>query len=265
MHVIAVDDEKLALCNLMEAVGEALPQVKLTGFRNPSEALDYVRLHPIEIAYLDIEMRGMNGLELAMEIKKINPDINIIFVTGYSQYALDSYSVAASGYLMKPVTKEVVQRALLNLRKPLLNQKPQIKVHTFGNFEVFVDDQPLYFKRAKAKELLAYLIDRKGASATILELAAVLWENKIYTRSLQNQTQTLVSEMMKTLKSAEIEHMIIKKRNSIAVDIKTLECDYYAFLKGDFYAIQAFSHEYMTNYSWAEFTVGALVTQMEKR
>ncbi len=259
MNVIAVDDEKLALCNLMEAISEALPQANLTGFRSPSEALEYINQHLIEIAYLDIEMRGLNGLELATQIKKINSNINIIFVTGYSQYALDSYSVAASGYLMKPVTKQAVQRTLADLRNPLTTSKHRIKVHTFGNFEVFVDDQPLHFKRAKAKELLAYLVDRKGASATTSELAAVLWENKIYTRSVQNQIQTLVSEMMKTLKQVKAENMIIKNRNSIAVNISAFECDYYNFSQGNTIASQAFANEYMTNYSWAEYTLASLM------
>ena len=99
-----------------------------------------------------------------------------VFVTGYSHYALDAMELHPSGYVMKPATKEKVELKLENLRYPIINESDKrVKVQTFGNFEVFVDGVPLKFVSARSKELFAYLIDRRGTSATPVEVAALYY------------------------------------------------------------------------------------------
>lgn len=259
MNIIVVDDEPIALKNMNEKLLYISEIEEITLFDEPQSALNYLKEHSVDIAFLDIEMYDMSGLEFALLAKNILPNINIIFVTGYSEYAVDAFSIHASGYLLKPVTVERIKKEIENLRTPItLKPKNRIFIHTFGNFEVFVDKKPLIFSRAKSKELLAYLVDRKGTSVTIAEIAAVLWEDREYNRSLQNQTQTVILNMMKTMKDANIEHIIVKKWNSIAVDITKFDCDYYNMLTWDMMAVNTYSGEYMTNYSWAELTTGML-------
>jgi len=139
-----------------------------------------------------------------------------------------------------------------------LNDSKPALVHTFGNFDVFINEKPLVFGRLKAKEALAYLIDRKGSFVTTAELAAILWEEREYDRSLQNQTQVIISSMMKTLKDNGISDIIIKKRNQIAVDKSKIKCDYYDFLNREASVVYAYGGEYMSKYSWAEITAGEL-------
>jgi len=131
-------------------------------------------------------------------------------------------------------------------------------VQTFGNFDVFFHGKPLVFGRLKAKEAFAYLVDRKGSSVTTAEIASILWEDKEYDRSLQNQTQVIISSMMKVLKNNGIDYIIIKERNQIAVDKSRIKCDYYDYLNLDVSAVKSFIGEYMANYSWAEMTAGEL-------
>ena len=197
----------------------------------------------------------MNGLELAVALKKIKPDINIIFATAYVKYKGDAMDLRASGYVMKPVTKEAVEREIENLRHPVDRKAlARVYVQTFGNFEVFVDGRPIIFKREKAKESFAYLIDRRGAFAKTAEIAAAIWEDRDYNRSLQNQTQVVISAMMQTLKENGIEDVIIKKWNALAVDDSKIVCDYYNLQKLQADAVNAYEGEYMNNYSWAEMT-----------
>jgi len=138
------------------------------------------------------------------------------------------------------------------------------RVQTFGNFDIFVNNKPLVFGRLKAKEAFAYLIDRKGSSVTIAELASILWEDREYDRSLQNQTQVIISSMMKTFKDNSIEDIVIKNRNQIAVNRLKIKCDYYDYLNLDVSAINAYKGEYMSNYSWAEMTAGELAAKRIK-
>jgi len=272
MNFIAVDDEVLTLKGMERIIKQAVPDCSLSCFSAPEDALEHAGENRVDIAFLDIEMGGMNGLELAKALKDIYGKTNIIFVTGYSQYAAESYEVNASGYLLKPITASAVIDAIKRLRDPIENkpddlneQKHEIKiqVQTFGNFEVFVDNKPLVFSRSKAKELFAYLVDRQGAFASTAEIAAVLWEDREYDRSLQSQVQVVIASMMKTFRDNDIIDLIIKEHNQMAVNKKGFKCDYYDFIKWEMSAVNSYYGEYMTNYSWAEMTAGALDMRMK--
>lgn len=258
MNILAVDDEKLALDDLMVELQKAVPDCMLTGFQRAEKALEFAGETAVDIAFLDIELRGMSGLTLAKSLKELQPEINIIFVTGFSQYAVDAISLRCSGYLLKPVSSRAIEAELLNLRNPVQSDTAHIRVQTFGGFELFVDGVPVRFGRTKSKEALAYLVNKKGMSASTRELAAALWEDKEYDKSLQSYFQTVVTELFSTLKSAGAEDIIVKKRNSYAIDPEKLDCDYYNFQKGDILAVNAYAGDYMPSYSWAEFTVGYL-------
>ena len=121
-------------------------------------------------------MPERNGLSLAKDLKDIMPGTNIVFVTGYSDYAVEAFSINASGYILKPAQIEQVQNALNNLRTPIKYDNEKLRVQCFGNFEIFSGDERIVFKRQMAKELFAYLVNLRGASANTNEICAVLFE-----------------------------------------------------------------------------------------
>jgi len=216
MNIFAIDDNVLALEELVSSIKEACPGDDVHSFSKPSELLDFAKEKICDIAFLDIEMWGMNGIELAQKLKEINGKANIVFVTGYSKYALDSYTVKASDYVMKPVTKETVKEALENLRFPVKTESDKrIRVQTFGNFEVFVDEHPVLFSRSKTKELFAYLVSRKGALCNNNEIIAVIWEDKDDSPATQSHFRHLVADLIKTLKSLNVEDIIIRNMETI--------------------------------------------------
>ncbi len=259
MNVIAVDDEKLALDTLLDSAAKVMPGTEIHGFRVPEEALEYVRANGCDIAFLDIKMRSMTGLELARKMKDIKGDVNIVFVTGYSEYSLDAFRMYASDYLLKPATPEAVQSALEHLRNPIrpANEK-KLRFQCFGNFEVYVDGRPLSFARSKTKEMLAYLVDRMGAAVTTGELMAVLWESGTDTPSRHSNLRNLVSDLKHTFSEICAEDVIIKSRNTLAINCEKVDCDYYDFLHHIPYAVNCYHGEYMMQYSWAEITTASL-------
>lgn len=239
---------------------KVVPNAEIIGFSKSKEVLNYLVEHLVDVAVLDIQMPGIDGIDLAKKCKDICPHINIIFVTGYSEYAMEALKLRASGYIMKPIRAMDLQTEIENLRNPMhkVVNNQRVRVQTFGNFEFFVDGFPIKWPRAKSKECLAYLIDRKGAASTIAEITAILWEDKPYDRALQNNTQKILSDMMKVLRDENLQDIVMKSRNSIAIDPSKIDCDYYRFLKMDIEAINSYCGEYMTNYSWAELTLGEL-------
>lgn len=258
MIILAADDEQLALDSLSEAITLARPDAELHAFKNPSKLLAFAEKSFCDIAFLDIKMRNITGIELAKELKDIHPDIEIIFVTSYSEYALEAFNLHARGYLIKPVRTEDILEELHNLTKPAPLPDTHIHAQTFGSFELFIDGQPLRFKRSRSKEILAYLIDRRGATQTVAEIAAVIFEDKPYDRSMQKQMQVYISELRKSLREQKADHLLLRTRNSLAVDTSAFSCDYYDFIRMKPYATRTYHGEYMVNYAWAELTIGWL-------
>ena len=257
MIVIAVDDERFALENLVESIKKVSPNAQINRFRYPDEALEFARENDVDVAFLDVEMIGMNGVELAERLKLYHPDINIIFSTGYGQYRDAAFDLHASGYLTKPITPEKVKKELDNLRRPVRDSK-RVRIRAFGNFEVYLDGNPISFKYSKTKEMLAYLVDRKGALCTNGEIMAVLFEDdgghEAYFRSLRK-------DLTDILEVAGCSGVLNQQRGSIGIVPEMVDCDYFNWCGGNQSGVNAFRGEYMTQYSWGEYTNGLLIDQ----
>jgi two-component SAPR family response regulator len=275
MNIIAVDDEQYALAGLKIAIEETLSDNKfginpaLSCFNNPEDAIEYAKTNKVEIAFLDIEMSGLNGLELAKQLKEIYGKTYIVFVTGHSQYAVDAFALRAKGYIMKPFAAEAVSEAIQDAIEDLWDRKTsapapekRLYVKTFGNFEVFIDGKPLRFSRTKTKQLFAYLVSRKGAGCNNNEIAAILWENKKDTNSLQTMFRQLVKDLIQKLDEAGLQDILVKERGSLAIAPDKISCDYYDFCAG--INVNNYMGEFMTQYSWAEFT-NTYLDRMYKR
>jgi two-component SAPR family response regulator len=233
--------------------------------RDVNSALEIASQTKIDVAFLDIHMPEKNGIELARELKLINPKVNIIFATGFSEYMKEGIDLRMSGYIMKPVTPEAVKVELENLRNPIeWSHEKRIKILTFGNFDVFVDGSPLKFERKQAKEILAILVNKRGTSVSYAEIASLLWEDEDYDRTKQKNLQVYIASLVKSLHAVDVKDLILKNRQGIVLNTRIVDCDYYRFLEGDTRAINSFAGEYMSAYSWAEFTVGYLEHQMRK-
>lgn len=257
MIVMAVDDERFALENLVEAIGRASSDAQIHRFRYPEDALDFAKENHVDVAFLDVEMIGMNGVELAERLKLYHPDINIIFSTGYGHYRDAAFDLHASGYLTKPITPEKVKKELENLRRPIRNPK-RVRIRAFGNFEVYLDGDPISFKYSKTKEMLAYLVDRKGALCTNGEIMAVLFEDdnghEAYFRSLRK-------DLTDILEAAGCSEILSQQRGRIGIVPELVDCDYFNWCSGNRSGSNAFHGEYMTQYSWGEYTNGMLINQ----
>jgi len=265
MNIIAVDDEYLQLIDLEFAIKEAAPEASVFSFENPKAAAIFGSENRIDIAYLDINMPELNGLDLAKKLKKTNPEVNIIFTTGYKEYAVESYTVQASGYLTKPIKPEAVKDSLRHLRTPVKTlPDAKLRVHCFGNFDVYSKDGIVYFQRQKSKELLAYLVHKRGTSSTTKELCAVIYDGNVNVKSMEKQIQSILSGMMKTLRDVNAEEIIIKNYNSISLDITKVDCDYYRYLEKDPTLTNIYVGEYMSNYAWAEFRADYLEATLRK-
>ena len=259
MIAIAVDDERPMLEQLSQAVRVSPDVSSVFEFTTCTDALEWTEKNHADIAFLDISMRGMGGMVLAEKLLKLRPRCKIIFCTGYSEYAVDAFRMHVSGYLMKPITAEAVQREIDHI-KGEKKLKKKLVIQCFGNFEVFANGEPLAFRRSKARELLAFLVDRRGSGVTARQVCTRLWEEGDDARKM-NYFYQLVDDLRHSLKDAGAEDILVKNGNTYAVDVRQLDCDYLKYLRT---GRPEFRGEYMSQYSWAEETCALLFRKGSK-
>ena len=117
--VMMVDDERIILRGGKAILQKAIPNAEIVCFTKPSQAIEYAKSTKVPLAFLDIEMGHVSGLDLCRELLAINPRTNVIFLTAYTSYSLDAWETGASGFLSKPLTIESVQKQLAKLRYPV--------------------------------------------------------------------------------------------------------------------------------------------------
>ena len=249
MKIILVDDEELQLMRLESACKKVLPDATYFSYTNPITVIEKNKDNKFDLAFLDIEMPGINGIQLAKKLKKINPLMKVIFVTAFNEYALEAFKIHASGYIMKPVNEAKIKEEIDELSHPIeLKPTKKIQIKCFGNFEVFYNGEPLKFSYKKSKEAFAYLVDREGSAINVNELNAVLWEED-HPSYLRN----LIADIQNTLKSIGAEDVFVKRYNECYIDVTKVDCDAYEYKKDNPNAVRMYRGEYMIQYSWAIF------------
>ena len=254
MIAIAVDDEALMLGALEAAIRASSDISEVTCFSDCEAALEFATAHPADVAFLDINIRGMGGLALAERILELRPDCKIVFCTGYEEYAIPAFRLHASGYLLKPISAEDVQGEIDNIKGARRREKP-LTVKCFGNFEVYAGDEKLTFKRLKSKELFAFLVDRKGAGMTAKQICAVLFPDDEDDTKNAAYLRQLVMDLKNTLKAVGAENVLRHETPCYRIDTSLIQCDYLTYLET---GKPEFHGEYMMQYSWAEDTCAML-------
>ena len=254
MKALAVDDEIYMLETLQEAVSASSDITQVAAFSSCSAALAYATENPVDIAFLDINMRGIGGLGLAEKLRELHPRCKIIFCTGYEEYAVSAFQLHVSGYLMKPITAEAVQKEIDHIKGVKATEK-LLTIKCFGNFEVLYNGKSLPFKRKKTKELLAVLVDRSGAGVTAKQICAILFPDDTDDSKNSAYLRQLILDLKTTLKTVGAENVLRHDTPYYRIDINLLRCDYLSFLET---GKPNFHGEYMTQYSWAESTCAIL-------
>lgn len=251
MNILYVDDEKPAIHNFQLTTAE-FPEIKsLHTFQRGEDALDYIRSHAVDVAFLDIEMPGLHGIALAKAIKQQNENIRIVFVTAYSQYALDAWRVDASGYLLKPYTAADIRRALAKCAyRPLPSHR--VVIRTIPTLSITVNGLPLHISSGKAREMLALLIDHGERGFTAGEGIAYLWPDRKNDSGTQSLLRMTFKRLSAILEEAGAGHILGSEGSRRFLKTDEVDCDLYRILAGDRQAARHYSGEYLREYEWAE-------------
>lgn len=251
MNIIYVDDEKPAIDNFRLTTKDFSQIQSLHTFQDGKEALEFAKEHVVDAAFLDMEMPGIHGLELARELKKCDPRIRVIFVTAYSQFALDAWGVDATGYLLKPYTAAEIQKELAKCTyKPLPSHR--VVIETIPGFSITVDGSTFYLSGAKPREMLALLVDSGDHGVTMGECIACLWPDRAADAGTQSLYRMTWKRLLDALENVGVSDIIATADDRRYIKTDSVACDLYQILAGDKQAARKYNGEYLREYEWAE-------------
>ena len=240
LRIAVLDDENHALERFEEIAGD-FGEIQICGlFHSDDDLLSYVGANPLDIIFMDIEMPGKSGMQLAEELQTISPESSVVFVTAYTQYAVEAFELSVFDYIVKPISKERLKKTLDRIMKnKRIEGKSEkvVEIDCFRRFECRIDEQVLPLNHLmKAKELLAFLVSRKGAETSWDQITEALWPDTDYEKA-HNNLYVTTFRLRKWLSENSIMHIFESRRNSYRIVPTEFNCDYYelenAFKEGD--------------------------------
>lgn len=219
MKILLIDDEEISL-DFNEIMLKELGGIEVVGkFTNPYFALERLEVIDVDVIFLDMEMGVVNGLELAEAIKSKYRHIEILFVTAHSQYALEAFDVDAVDYLLKPLNKKRLKKAIertqekLNLyrksEKQVATKEVTFYMKTFGTFHLLDNQQNAFkWRTKKVKELFLFLWHMKGVPVHKAIVIEQLWPDTHIEKAV-TLLHTTVYQLRKTFKENGMENAIL--------------------------------------------------------
>lgn len=255
MNIYVVSSDKKETKKLKDFLMGEYPDANISSFGESMSSLASAREDGVpDMAFLDYDMPELSGYILGTYLKEMNPFINIILLADDREHAYDAVKLHVSGYLLKPVDGKDLQYELSDLRYSGASaSKGRIFIQTFGDFEIFVDGTPVTFKYSRTKEVVAVLVNNRGAQTTNGEIIASLWEDDGDPEKKLSYLRNLRQDLQNTLKKYKLEGIIQKQRGSMSIVPDRIECDLYEWLDKKKESKYQYIGDYMNQYSWPEF------------
>ena len=119
MKILIADDHEMIVDGLALDLEEIVPDAEITCTTSAEEVIRLFAETSYDIVFLDIDMPVIDGLTIGRMLMTSHPHTNIIYITGYEKYALESYDTNPSAFLVKPITEDKIRFALEHLRYPV--------------------------------------------------------------------------------------------------------------------------------------------------
>lgn len=212
MDILVIDDETLArrrLCRIIQELGHEV----VAEAQNADEALAAVQAYDPTVVLLDIEMPETTGLAVGHSMSAMDNPPTIIFCTAYDHYALDAFDTLAAGYLLKPVKRDALAKALAKAQTLTKAQLATISMDTRATF------------KPVRKQIVAK--SHCGVELIALDSVRCFMADQKYVTAFHADGKVLIDETLKELESELVGHFVRIHRNAlVALDhIRAMQRD----------------------------------------
>lgn len=260
MRAILVDDEEILLRSFVRN-SAGIPAFNVVAqFQDGESALEYAKHNSFEMAVLDVCMPKMNGIELAVELRKIYPKLLIVFASAFDDYVRDSNQIGADYYLVKPYKKEIIEMMVQKMQ--LLSQRLQkeIYIQMFGRFNVMKNGVPLQLS-GKKKEILALVATRRGKEISNEEIYSIIWEGRAYSNDGMKVYYNALGRLKQTLAEANVSNLLLSTPHGQMLNTSLCDCDYFAYLDKNVDNRSRFEGEFLSEYTWGEYILAGIINR----
>lgn len=234
IRAIIVEDEELSRQRLVRNLEELEVNV-VASFSSGQTMIKELAMLDFDVAFLDIEMPMISGLELSSHIQKRKPAVQIVFVTGYTDYAVAAFEQETVDYILKPILRSRLEKTIKRVEKKLQHTKSAslpstvekntpLQITCFNHFSVKIYNTPVKWKTLKVKELFAYLFTHHNTPIHRDTIIDQLWSDHDY-RKAKIQLHTSLTYLRKLLSTIEEEESITFSSQYYQLSLNDYQCD----------------------------------------
>ena len=258
MRAILVDDEPLMLRSFMRCSAGISELQVVAQFGGAEEALAFAGENPFELALLDIQMPGMSGIELAVRLRALYPELLVVFISAYDEYVRDSNAIGGDDYIVKPYKRETIERMARKMVLLSRRQQKSVYLQMFGRFNVLKDGVPLPIT-GKTKEILALVACRRGREISNEEIYTTVWEGREYSNEHMKTYYNALGRLKRVLADSGAGELLISTPRGQMLNMELCGCDYFDWLNRNVDSRNRFEGEFLSEYSWGESILADLL------
>ena len=252
MRTIIVENEQMMIKRFVR-MSEKIEDIDLVGrFEYAEDAVKYCTNNSVELAFLDMDMPTMSGVDLAVKLRQIRPDMVIVFVSAFEKYLWDFNHIGGDYYILKPFDIGILKMAMEKVRLIAKRQHKDLYIQTFGGFAVFKNGKSIPL-RGKTKEILALVLVRMGKEISNEEIYRTVWKSRARCgNSNMNVFHNALKRLREALKKAECEELLISSRYGQLINTDCFDCDYFKWQNKEIDYKEMTVSAFMPEYSWGE-------------
>lgn len=258
MRAILVDDEPLMLKSFMRFSAGISEIHVIAQFSGAEEAITFAEENSFELALLDIQMPKMSGIELAIKLRELYPELLVVFISAYDEYVRDSNAIGGDDYIVKPYKKETIERMAKKMFLLSKRQHKNIYLQMFGRFNVLKNGVPLPIS-GKTKEILALIACKRGREISNEEIYTIIWEGRQYSNEHMKTYYNALSRLKRILADSGDGNLLISTPHGQMLNMDLCDCDYFDWLYRNIGSQNRFEGEFLSEYSWGESILADLL------
>lgn len=258
MRAILVDDEPIMLKSFMRNSAGISELNVVAQFQNAEDALAFAKENDFELALLDVQLPQMNGIELAVKLRELHPELLVVFISAYDEYVRDSNRIGGDYYIVKPYKKETIEMMVKKMSLLCTRLQKEVYLQMFGKFNVLHNGVPLQMQ-GKTKEILALIACRRGKEISNEEIYSTVWEGREYSNEHMKTYYNAMKRLKGILTEAGIGDLIRSTPHGQMLNTDMCDCDYFAWQDKNPDSRVRFEGEFLSEYSWGEYILADIL------